>query len=109
MTQRDDIGEEIAGATRHIYPSSAMIGDYLRAAAGLLPTGAVFATAPVGTVGAAVVGGLAAIFAVFGLRPLLRPGTRLEMAGTELRAQGARRRASASGAADRTEPRSLSA
>ena len=40
----------MAGTSRHVYPASAMIGDYLRAAAGLVPTGAVFAPAPVGTV-----------------------------------------------------------
>jgi hypothetical protein len=91
MSPLDDIGEEFGGASRHIYPASAMIGDYLRTAAGLVPTGAVFATTPVGTVGAAVLGGFAAIFAVFGLRTVLRHGTRLEMTETELRAQGARR------------------
>jgi len=92
MTPLDEVGDEIADTTRHIYPASAMIGDYLRAAAGLVPTGAVFATAPVGTVGAAVLGGFAAIFAIFGLRTVLRHGTRLEMTDTELRAQGAWRR-----------------
>jgi len=92
MTPLDEVDEEIADTTRHIYPASAMIGDYLRAAAGLVPTGAVFATAPVGTVGAAVLGGFAAIFAIFGLRTVLRHGTRLVMTDTELRAQGAWRR-----------------
>jgi hypothetical protein len=92
MTPLDEVGDEIADTTRHIYPASAMIGDYLRAAAGLVPTGAVFATAPVGTVGGAVLGGFAAIFAIFGLRTVLRHGTRLEMTDTELRAQGAWRR-----------------
>ena len=88
----DEVGEEIGGATRHIYPASAMVGDYLRAAAGLVPTGAVFATAPVGAVAATVLGSFAAIFAVFGLRTVLRHGTSLEMTDTELRAQGAWRR-----------------
>src|SRR5260370_12224325 len=69
-----------------------MIGDYLRAGGGVVPSGAVFGTAPVGTVGAAVLGGFAAIFAIFGLRTVLRHGTRLEMTDTELRAQGAWRR-----------------
>ena len=89
MMPVDDIGDETAATSRHIYPASAMIGDYLRAAAGLVPTGAVFATTPVGTVAATVLGGFAAIFAIFGLRTLLRHGTRLEMTDTELRAHGA--------------------
>lgn len=84
--------EPTAGTTRHIYPSSAMVGDYLRAAAGLVPTGILFATVPVGAVAATVLGGFAAIFAVFGLRTVLRHGTSLEMTETELQAHGARRR-----------------
>ena len=38
------------GMTRHAYPTSAMIGDYLRAAAGFVPTAAILAIAPVGAV-----------------------------------------------------------
>ncbi len=96
MTPAQEIGEEVgegpAGTTRHIYPASAMVGDYLRAAAGLLPTGAVIVAEPVGTVAATVLGGFAAIFAVFGLRTVLRHGTSLEMTDAELRAHGAWRR-----------------
>lgn len=88
MTAIDDDGEDAAGTTRHIYPASAMVGDYLRAAAGLVPTGAVFATEPVGAVAAAVLGGFAAIFGIFGLRTALRHGTSLEMTDAELRAHG---------------------
>jgi hypothetical protein len=88
----DEVGADIADATRHIYPTSAMVGDYLRAAAGLVPTGAVFATTPVGAVAATVLGGFAAIFAVFGLRTVLRHGTSLELSDTELRALGVWRR-----------------
>ena len=88
MTPMDAIVHEHTGTTRHVYPSSAMIGDYLRAAAGLVPTGALFATAPVGEVAGAVLGSFAAIFAVFGLRTALRHGTSLEMSETELRARG---------------------
>ena len=65
-----------------------MIGDYLRAAAGLVPTALVLATEPLGTVAATVLGGFAAIFGVFGLRTLLRHGTSLEMSDGELRASG---------------------
>jgi hypothetical protein len=74
--------------TRHAYPASAMLGDYLRAAAGLVPVGVVFATVPVGTVAAGILGGFAAIFGVFGVRTALRHGTSLEMTDTELRARG---------------------
>jgi len=92
MTPLDEAGGDGAVTSRHVYPTSAMIGDYLRAAAGLLPTGAVFVTAPVGTVGATVLGGFAAIFAVFGLRTVIRHGTRLEMSESQLRTHGTVRR-----------------
>jgi hypothetical protein len=88
----DDGAEGFAETTRHAYPASAMVGDYLRAAAGLVPAGVLFATAPVGTVPGVIIGGFAAVFAVFGLRTMLRHGTRLEMTDTELRAHGASRR-----------------
>ena len=74
--------------TRHASPTSAMVGDYLRAAAGLGPTLAMLATEPVGLVGATVLGGLAALFAVFGVRTALRHGTRFEFAEGVLRACG---------------------
>jgi hypothetical protein len=82
--------EDVADTTRHAYPASAMVGDYLRAAAGLVPVGVLFATLPVGTVAASILGSFAAIFAVFGLRTALRHGTSVEMTDTELRAQGLR-------------------
>jgi hypothetical protein len=83
-----ELGELSAGITRHTYPTSAMVGDYLRAVAGLVPAGVLYATEPVGAVATAVIGGFAAIFAVFGLRTVLRHGTRLEASNTELRAHG---------------------
>jgi hypothetical protein len=83
--------EAAAGTTRHVYPATAMVGDYLRAAAGLVPTGVVFATEPVGTVAATVLGSFAAVFGIFGLRTVLRHRTSLEMSDTELRAYGALR------------------
>jgi hypothetical protein len=92
MTAIDDFGEDPAGTTWHAYPAAAMAGDYLRAAAGLVPTGIIFATEPVGTVAATVLGGFAAVFGIFGLRTVLRHGTRLEMTDAELRAYGARPR-----------------
>jgi len=90
MMPIEGVAEDSAGTTRHAYPAAAMVGDYLRAAAGLVPTGVVFATEPVGTVAATVLGGFAAVFGIFGLRTVLRHGTSLEMTDTELRAFGAR-------------------
>ena len=84
MMPADSMGAE----TRHAYPASAMLGDYLRAAAGLVPVGVVFATVPVGAVAAGILGGFAAIFGVFGVRTALRHGTSLEMTDSELRARG---------------------
>jgi hypothetical protein len=89
MMPIEGVGEDPAGATRHTYPVAAMVGDYLRAAAGLVPTGVVFATEPVGTVAATVLGSFAAVFGIFGLRTVLRHGTTLEMTDIELRAHGA--------------------
>ena len=83
--------EDVADTSRHAYPASAMVGDYLRAAAGLVPVGVLFATLPVGAVAASILGSFAAIFAVFGLRTALRHGTSVEMTETELRAYGLRR------------------
>jgi hypothetical protein len=74
--------------SRHAYPTSAMLGDYLRAAAGLVPTVAILAAMPVGAIGASVLGGFAVLFAVFGIRTALRHGTRFELAEGVLRACG---------------------
>ena len=74
--------------TRYAYPTSAMLGDYLRAAAGLVPTAAIFAIVPVGTVAATVLGAFATVFTVFGIRTALRHGTRFEMTEGALRASG---------------------
>ena len=88
MTRVNRFDDEVNGVTRHSYPASAMVGDYLRAAAGLVPAGVLFATVPVGGVAAAVLGGFGSIFALFGLRTVLRHHTRLEMTDSELRAHG---------------------
>jgi hypothetical protein len=74
--------------TRHAYPASAMLGDYLRAAAGLVPTAAILAIAPLGAVAAAILGGLAALFSVFGVRTALRHRTRIEVTETGISASG---------------------
>src|SRR5215469_11080560 len=89
MMRMEEVAEEAGGITRHAYPATAMVGDYLRAAAGLVPAGLVFATEPVGVVATAVLGSFAAVFGIFGLRTVLRHGTSLEMTDTELRACGA--------------------
>lgn len=78
--------------SRHFYPTAAMIGDYLRAAAGLVPAAVMYATVPFGAAGTVAIGGFAAIFAIFGLRTVVRHGTSLEMTETELRATGLQRR-----------------
>jgi hypothetical protein len=77
--------------TCYAYPTSAMYGDYLRAAGGFVPTAAILATVPVGMVAATVLSGFVALFAVFGLRTILRHGTRFDMTGSALRASGLRR------------------
>lgn len=74
--------------TRHTYPTAAMLGDYARAAVGLLPILAIVAITPVGAVGITVLGGFAALFAVFGIRTAVRHGSRLELTEGVLRASG---------------------
>ena len=91
MTTMEHISDDAYAASRHVYPTSAMVGDYLRAAAGLVPSSVLFATVPIGAVAGTVLGGFAAVFAVFGLRTALRHGTRIEMTDRELRADGVRR------------------
>jgi hypothetical protein len=77
--------------THHIYPTSALLGDYARAAAGLVPTVAILTAVPVGTVAATVLGGFTVLFAVFGIRTALRHGTRIEATEAALSASGLRR------------------
>ena len=77
--------------TSYAYPTSAMCGDYLRAAAGFAPTAAILLTLPVGMVAATVLGCFAALFAIFGARTLFRHGTRFEMTKSALLALGLRR------------------
>ena len=50
MTHLAEVEGDAAGTTRHVYPTVAMLGDYLRAAAGLVPVAILFATEPVGPV-----------------------------------------------------------
>jgi hypothetical protein len=74
--------------TRHAYPGSAMIGDYLRAGAGFLPAMAILISAPVGPVGTGILAGFAALFGLFGLRTALRHVTQIEASETGLWASG---------------------
>lgn len=77
--------------TRHVYPTSTLLGDYARAAAGFFPTAAILATASVGIIAGTVLGGFAALFAVFGIRTALRHGTQIEATETTLSTSGLRR------------------
>jgi hypothetical protein len=90
MTQIDAASSGAPNATRFTYPTSAMAGDYLRAAAGLVPSGAILVTMSVGAVPAVILGGFAAIFGAFAVRTALRHGTSLEVSDVELRATGLR-------------------
>jgi hypothetical protein len=75
------------------YPTSAMLGDYLRAAAGLVPSALIFATVSVGSFSGIVIGLFAAIFGAFAIRTALRHGTRIEVTEAGVRALGFRRAA----------------
>jgi hypothetical protein len=74
--------------TRHAYPPSALVADYLRAAAGFFPTIAALAIGPVGTAGGMMLVGFAALFAVFGIRTALRQCTSIEVTETALQFSG---------------------
>jgi hypothetical protein len=74
--------------TRLAYPGSAMLGDYLRAAAGLIPTAAILATMRVSVTTAALLTGAAALFLCFGIRTALRQTTRVELSEAVLEASG---------------------
>ena len=65
-----------------------MTGDYLRAAAGFVPATAILAIAALGPVATAMLAGFAALFAVFGLRTVLRHATRIEATETGLASSG---------------------
>jgi hypothetical protein len=77
--------------TRHVYPTRALLGDYARAAVGLVPMAAILTTMSVGMVAATVLGGFAALFAAFAIRTALRHGTQIEATEAALTASGLRR------------------
>jgi hypothetical protein len=74
--------------TRLTYPGGAIVGDYLRAAAGLVPAAAILVTLHVGIAGAAIFGGLGALFLGFGIRTALRQVTRIELTEAAVCASG---------------------
>jgi hypothetical protein len=90
MSPLDSADTFPATAERFSYPASAMVGDYLRAAAGLIPTLLILVMVPLGTIAALVLSGFAAIFGVFAVRTALRHFTTLEDSDDALRAVGLR-------------------
>jgi len=88
MTQLDAVGDAPLNVARFSYPASAMLGDYLRAAAGLGPSALILATVSLDSVAAVVIGGFATLFGAFALRTALRHNTRLEVDDSGLRAIG---------------------
>ena len=90
MTQLDAASDAPEPVARYSYPSSAMVGDYLRAAAGLVPVTLIFATISVDTVAGVILAGFASIFGAFAVRTAVRHGTSLEVSETGLRAAGLR-------------------
>jgi hypothetical protein len=91
MTQLDAAGALPENAAHFAYPASAMVGDYLRGAAGLAPTLFILATVSLGDVATVVLAGFAAIFGAFAIRTALRHGTGIDMDDAALRASGLRR------------------
>jgi hypothetical protein len=91
MMHADAAGDMRSETVQFAYPASAMLGDYLRAAAGLVPTSLLLATVSVDSVAAVVLGGFAMIFGAFAIRTALRHGTKLEVSETGVRAFGVRR------------------
>ena len=65
--------------TTYRYPGRAMLGDYLRSAAGLALTGGPLAMMPASSAVALVLGGFATLFGVFGLRTAIRHQTKVEL------------------------------
>ncbi len=65
--------------TTYHYPGRAMLGDYLRSAAGLALTGGPLAMMPPSAGVAVVLGGFATLFGVFGLRTVIRHQTTVEL------------------------------
>ncbi|GAB4359969.1 MAG: hypothetical protein Kow00114_13300 [Kiloniellaceae bacterium] len=71
------------------YPPKALLGDYLRSAAGLFVGLGVLAAVPPGPVTIAIFGSLAALFAVFGLRTAYRHSLRVAVSDEAIACRGA--------------------
>jgi hypothetical protein len=65
-----------------------MLGDYVRAAAGGVPATAILAILPVNAIAGIALSSLALLFALFGVRTMLRHSGRLEMTDSALSATG---------------------
>jgi hypothetical protein len=74
--------------TDHAYPNSAMVSDYLRAAAGFVPAAAIFAMPAAGAATTGVAAGFAALFLLFGMRTALRHATHIVADGHGIAAAG---------------------
>ena len=70
------------------YPPRALIGDYLRSAAGLFVGLGVLLSVPPGPVVVTIFGSLAALFAVFGLRTAHRHSLRVAVTEEEIACRG---------------------
>jgi len=74
--------------SKHRYPGAALTTDYLRGGAGFLLTGGPLLLAKPSPLMVYVLGGLAILFLLFGLRTALRHMTRFEMTDSRLSAAG---------------------
>jgi len=67
--------------SEHRYPFGALLGDYARAGAGIMLTGAPLVLIPLNPYVTAILGVLVALFAIFGAATALRHLRRIELAG----------------------------
>jgi hypothetical protein len=74
--------------SEHRYPVDALLGDYVRAGAGLVLAGAPLALVPLNIYVDGVLGGLAALFACFGGLTALRHARRIEVGEEGIAARG---------------------
>ena len=74
--------------SEHRYPTDALLGDYVRAGAGLVLAGAPLLLVPLNIYVEGVLGGLAALFACFGGLTALRHARRIEVGEEGIAARG---------------------
>lgn len=74
--------------SEHRYPTDALLGDYVRAGAGLLLAGAPLVLVPLNIYVEGVLGVLAALFACFGALTALRHARRIEVGEEGIAARG---------------------